>query len=181
MEIQLEREKDTMNIKLQNNTKFKLINTETNQITMLENISKLKIIDAGDINRLLFETKTNSYDKVMCAKHLVIVSKDVNIKEEGNCLIIECLSHNILNRWLSNIVINNTQTEILEVTKFDVQSKLDELKYEFDVIEWNGLEKEVTIKCRECGKLIKYKKGKTVYMDSDNKSLYFSGYCNHIV
>ena len=167
-------------IKLNEVTKIKLIKDSEEEI-ILEKISNLKVVSDKYETRIIFDTKKKIYDKFMCNKYLVVIGKDEEIKKENETYIIKPRNYKILNKWLSHIQLNDLYKEQALIGKQQIQDKLDKQNYNFDVIEWNGLEGEVVLKCRECEKELHYKKGKTVYSSLEGEDTYFTGYCNHIV
>nr|UVN08391.1 MAG: hypothetical protein [Bacteriophage sp.] len=174
-----------MEFKINDETIF-LIKHEDN-IYKFENIHNVKIYRASmptlieKAKDIYFRTSKIVDNKIVFRS---IFIKGVNLEEiklEDNVYKIICEDASVNEEWIKNIDLRPAKR--VRVTKEIAQQRMDDLGYEFDLIEWNGTSKPATIKCRECGKEITFKKGSSIYHKPNGTRGFggFIGICNHYI
>lgn len=171
-----------MEFKIDEKTVF-LVRYE-DEVYKFENIHELKTYYKGDFsdggNYDIYFRSSKIIDNEV--KFMSLFLNRVNldkIKVEGNIYKIECQGVSRLNEWSKKIQL--TPKKRVRVTKEIAQQRMDDLGYEFDLIEWNTTAKPATIKCRVCGKEITFKQGHAIYHKPNGTRGFggFYGVCNH--
>lgn len=170
-----------MEFKINENTIFLV--KEKEKIYRLGNLTHIKVYP-----NQLFDGKHNIYlrtsreeeDKIITTSLFLNGVILTDIKQEEDIYKIICDEIDTRQQWTKNKI---PAPKVKRVTKEIAQQRMDDLGYEFDLIEWSTTAKPATIKCRTCGKEITFKQGHAVYHKPNGTRGFggFYGFCNHIV